>query len=161
MFLNPTERARNVIGLARWEGQRLGSDAVGTEHLLLAILQEGGGIAARLRDLLHVEPNRIREGIQKLKPTQSKRPVAGEPLPFSPRSRHVLEMAGETAEKLGHREIGIGHLFLGLLLEEDGLGARILVNLGLDLKAARKMVLEALSPRMSSGPGGPAPGGRA
>ncbi|HEY3227256.1 MAG TPA: Clp protease N-terminal domain-containing protein [Planctomycetota bacterium] len=155
MFLNPTERARNVIALARWEGQRLGSDAVGTEHLLLAILQEGGGIAARLRDLLHVEPNRIREGIQKLKPVSLKRAAPGESLPFSARSRHVMELAGEAAEKLGHREIGIGHLFLGLLQEEAGLAARILVNLGLDLKAARKMVLEALSPKMS----GPPPAG--
>jgi len=145
MFLNPTERARNVIALARWEGQRLGSDAVGTEHLLLAILQEGGGIAARLRDLLHVDTNRIREGVQKLKPAPAKRAAGSEPIPFSPRVRHVMELAGETAERLGHREIGIGHLFLGLLLEEDGLGAKILVNLGLDLKAGRKMVLEALT----------------
>lgn len=155
MVLTPTERARNVIALARWEGQRLGSDAVGTEHLLLAILQEGGGIASRLRDLLHVDTNRIREGVQKLKPPPSKRRAPGELLPFSPRVQHVMELAGESAERLGHREIGIGHLFLGLLLEEDGLGAKILVNLGLDLKAARKMVLEALSPRMSGPPPGP------
>ena len=140
-----SDRARDVIELARREAAELRHDHVGTEHVLLGILREGGGIATKLIDLLHLKVNQIRKGVAMLNPASTQAWVSENQLPYSPRLRKALEFAQETARGLGHEGVGIGHLFLGLVQDEEAKAALLLINLGLDLKDTRRMMLEALA----------------
>ena len=113
MFEKFTERARKVMSLARQEAQRLNSEFIGTEHILLGIIQEGGGVAAKVLKNLNVDLKRIRQEIEKLiTPSTSPTVTLGQ-LPFSPRAKRVIELAGEAASSLGHDVIGTEHLLLG------------------------------------------------
>ena len=133
MFEKFTERARKVMSLARQEAQRLNSEFIGTEHILLGIIQEGGGVAAKVLKNLNVDLKRIRQEIEKLiTPSTSPTVTLGQ-LPFSPRAKRVIELAGEAASSLGHDVIGTEHLLLGLLKENEGIAAQVLTNLGLKL----------------------------
>ena len=144
MFEKFTERARKVMSLARQEAQRLNSEFIGTEHILLGIIQEGGGVAAKVLKNLNVDLKRIRTEIEKLiTPSTSPTVTLGQ-LPFSPRAKRVIELAGEAASQLGHDVIGTEHLLLGLLKENEGIAAQVLTNLGLKLDEVRDMVLEVL-----------------
>src|SRR5579862_598647 len=144
MFEKITERARKVMSLARQEAQRLNSEFIGTEHILLGIIQEGGGVAAKVLKNLTVDLKRIRQEIEKLiTPSTSPTVTLGQ-LPFSPRAKRVIELAGEAASQLGHDVIGTEHLLLGLLKENEGIAAQVLTNLGLKLDEVRDMVLEVL-----------------
>jgi ATP-dependent Clp protease ATP-binding subunit ClpC len=144
MFEKFTERARKVMSLARQEAQRLNSEFIGTEHILLGIIQEGGGVAAKVLKNLNVDLKRIRQEIEKLiTPSTSPTVTLGQ-LPFSPRAKRVIELAGEAASGLGHDVIGTEHLLLGLLKENEGIAAQVLTNLGLKLDEVRDMVLEVL-----------------
>ncbi|HEX7898744.1 MAG TPA: ATP-dependent Clp protease ATP-binding subunit [Planctomycetota bacterium] len=144
MFEKFTERARKVMSLARQEAQRLNSEFIGTEHILLGIIQEGGGVAAKVLKNLNVDLKRIRQEIEKLiTPSTSPTVTLGQ-LPFSPRAKRVIELAGEAASSLGHDVIGTEHLLLGLLKENEGIAAQVLTNLGLKLDEVRDMVLEVL-----------------
>ena len=144
MFEKFTERARKVMSLARQEAQRLNSEFIGTEHILLGIIQEGGGVAAKVLKNLNVDLKRIRQEIEKLiTPSTSPTVTLGQ-LPFSPRAKRVIELAGEAASQLGHDVIGTEHLLLGLLKENEGIAAQVLTNLGLKLDEVRDMVLEVL-----------------
>jgi ATP-dependent Clp protease ATP-binding subunit ClpC len=144
MFEKFTERARKVMSLARQEAQRLNSEFIGTEHILLGIIQEGGGVAAKVLKNLNVDLKRIRQEIEKLiTPSASPTVTLGQ-LPFSPRAKRVIELAGEAASQLGHDVIGTEHLLLGLLKENEGIAAQVLTNLGLKLDEVRDMVLEVL-----------------
>ncbi|HYE98829.1 MAG TPA: Clp protease N-terminal domain-containing protein, partial [Planctomycetota bacterium] len=144
MFEKFTERARKVMSLARQEAQRLNSEFIGTEHILLGIIQEGGGVAAKVLKNLNVDLKRIRQEIEKLiTPSTSPTVTLGQ-LPFSPRAKRVIELAGEAASSLGHDVIGTEHLLLGLLKENEGIAAQVLTNLGLKLDEVRNMVLEVL-----------------
>jgi ATP-dependent Clp protease ATP-binding subunit ClpC len=144
-MISLTDRARDVIEIARREAAELRHDRVGTEHVLLAILREGGGIAARLTERLQLKVNQIRKGVAMLNPAASTSYVSQTQLPFSDQLRGALKLAEDTARNLGHEGIGIGHLFLGLLEDEQGKSALLLLNLGLDLKEARREMLEKLS----------------
>ncbi len=144
MFEKFTERARKVMSLARQEAQRLNSEFIGTEHVLLGIIQEGGGVAAKVLKNLSVDLKRIRQEIEKLiTPSASPTVTLGQ-LPFSPRAKRVIELSGEAASQLGHDVIGTEHLLLGLLKENEGIAAQVLTNLGLKLDDVRDMVLEVL-----------------
>src|SRR3972149_5198347 len=144
MFEKFTERARKVMSLARTEAQRLNSEFIGTEHILLGIIQEGGGVAAKVLKNLNVDLKRIRQEIEKLiTPSTSPTVTLGQ-LPFSPRAKRVIELAGEAASSLGHDVIGTEHLLLGLLKENERNAAQVLTNLGLKLDEVRDMVLEVL-----------------
>ncbi len=144
MFEKFTERARKVMSLARQEAQRLNSEFIGTEHILLGIIQEGGGVAAKVLKNLNVDLRRIRQEIEKLiTPSTSPTVTLGQ-LPFSPRAKRVIELAGDAASHLGHDVIGTEHLLLGLLKENEGIAAQVLTNLGLKLDEVRDMVLEVL-----------------
>lgn len=146
MFEKFSERARKVMSLARQEAQRLNSECIGTEHILLGIIQEGGGVAATVLKNLNVDLKRIRQEVDELvKPSTGPITTLGQ-LPYSPRAKNVIELAGNEASQLGHDVIGTEHLLLGLLKENEGIAAQVLTNLGLKLAKVRDMVLEVLGP---------------
>ena len=144
MFEKFTDRARKVLRLARQEAQRLHSEFIETEHILLGIALEGGGVAAKVLLNLNVDPKRIRQEIEKyVTPADPPAMMIGE-YPFSPRAKRSIELAGEAAASLGHDVIGTEHVLMGLLKETEGIGARVLLGLGLNPKEVRDMVLEVL-----------------
>jgi len=145
MTVRLTDRAKDVIDLARREAAELRHDHVGTEHVLLGILREGGGIAAKLSDLLHLKVNQIRKGVAMLNPTSQQSWISQSQLPYSPRLRKALASAEETARSSGQEGVGIGRLFVALIEDEEAKAALLLINLGLNLKEARREILEALS----------------
>ena len=145
MFEKFTVRARKVVSLARQEAQRLNSEYIGTEHILLGIIQEGGGVAAKVLKSLNVDLKRIRQEIEKLiTPSTSPAVTLGQ-LPFSPRAGHVIELSGAAAAELRTDVIGTEHMLLGLMQESEGIGAQVLLRLGLKLGEVREMVREVLA----------------
>jgi ATP-dependent Clp protease ATP-binding subunit ClpC len=159
MFDRFTDRARKVMGLAKAEAQRLNHEYIGTEHVLLGLVQEGSGVAANVLKNMNIDLKRIRTEIEKI--------VKGSPtlvtqgnLPFTPRAKKVLELAVEEASNLGHNYIGTEHLLLGLIKENEGIAARVLLNLGVKLEDVRDEILEFLGadPR-NAGDGGSSGGG--
>ncbi|HKS16554.1 MAG TPA: Clp protease N-terminal domain-containing protein, partial [Planctomycetota bacterium] len=144
MFEKFTERARRVMGLSRQEAQRLGSEFIGTEHMLLGILQEGEGIAAKVLKNLEADYKRVRQQIEILVPRPGSSNCDLGQLPFSPRSRKAIELAAEASLELGHEVIGTEHLLIGIVGESEGFAAQVLANLGLRLDDVRRMVLEVL-----------------
>ncbi|MSR46771.1 MAG: ATP-dependent Clp protease ATP-binding subunit [Planctomycetes bacterium] len=152
MFDRFTDRARKVMGLAKAEAQRLNHEYIGTEHILLGLVQEGSGVAANVLKNMNIDLKRIRAEIEKI--------VKGSPtlvtqgnLPFTPRAKKVLELAVEEASNLGHNYIGTEHLLLGLIKENEGIAARVLLNLGVKLEEVRDEILEFLGadPRNAQG----------
>ena len=147
-----TERAKKVLGLARREAQDMNHDYIGTEHLLLGLIREGGGVAANVLRNLGVDIERIREEVGRYMQPGPSMKVMGK-LPFTPRVKKVLELSLEEAIELGHNYIGTEHLLLGLIRENDGVAAHVLLDLGLRLEEVRDAVLELLgSPPPSSEP---------
>src|SRR5436190_1523190 len=144
MIESLTERARKVMRLARQEAQRLDSEYIGTEHLLLGIVHEGGGVAAKVLRNLNVDLPGLRNEIKKRMGPPA---PSGEAfvLDFSPRCKRSIELAAESASHLGHREVGTEHLLLGLLREREGVAANSLSALGLKLDEVRDLVLEVLA----------------
>ncbi len=143
MFDRFTERARKVMGLARQEAQRFGHDYIGTEHVLLGLVQEGSGVAASVLKNLDVDMKKIRIEVEKLVKSGTNTVTMGQ-LPFTPRAKKVLELALEEAQSLGHNYIGTEHLLLGLIRESEGIAAQVLLNLGVKLEEVREEVLELL-----------------
>ncbi len=143
MFDRFTDRARKVMALARKEAQRFNHDFIGTEHILLGLIQEGSGVAANVLKNLGVEIGKIRSEIEKNVQSGPSMVTMGQ-LPFTPRAKKVLELSMEEANELGHNYIGTEHLLLGLLRENDGVAAQVLLDLGLKLEEVRNEVLELL-----------------
>ena len=143
MFERFTERARKVMSLARQEAQRLNHEYIGTEHILLGLVQEGSGVAANVLKNMDVELKKIRIEVEKMVQAGSNTIQMGQ-LPFTPRAKKVLELALEEANNLGHNYIGTEHLLLGLLRENESVAAQGLINLGLKLEDVREEVLEFL-----------------
>lgn len=144
MFEKFTERARKVMQIARQEAQRLNAEYIGTEHILLGIIQEGGGVAAKVLRNLNIDMKRIRQEVEKMISSQGQNVLQIGQLPFSPRAKRVIELAGEAAAKLGHDVIGTEHLLIGLIREQEGIAAQVLTNLGLKVEDVQDMVLEVL-----------------
>ena len=144
MFAKFTEDAENVMSLAREEAQRLKCDFIGTEHILVGIIEQGSGAAAKLLIDLNVNLNRTREEIARLvMPAQSPPQPLGE-IPFSPRVKRTIELALEAAIRFGCEVIDTEHLLLALLKDNEGVAAKVLTNLGLTLQEVRDLVLEVL-----------------
>ena len=143
MFDRFTDRARRVMALARKEAQRFNHDFIGTEHVLLGLIQEGSGVAANVLKNLGVETEKIRREIEKNVQSGPSMVTMGQ-LPFTPRAKKVLELSLEEAQELGHNYIGTEHLLLGLIRENDGIAAQVLLDLNLKLEDVREAVLELL-----------------
>ncbi len=158
MFDRFTERARKVMSLARQEAQRFNHDYIGTEHILLGLVQEGSGVAAQVLKNLDVELRKIRIEVEKIVKNGTNMVTMGQ-LPFTPRAKKVLELALEEAQNLGHNYIGTEHLLLGLIRENEGIAAQVLLNLGTKLEDVREEVLELLGADQSEGGGTPGQGG--
>ena len=152
MFDKFTDRARKVMGWARQEAIRCGHDYIGTEHILLGILREGNSVAATVLKNLGIELKKIRFEVEKLTESTGGATTVSQQLPYTPRAKKVLEMALEEAKNLSHNYIGTEHLLLGLLRENDGIAAQVLLNLGLKLDEVREEVLGMVSGEHSGGP---------
>ncbi|MDP6118245.1 MAG: ATP-dependent Clp protease ATP-binding subunit [Planctomycetota bacterium] len=144
MFDRMTDRARKVMELARQEAQRLNHEYIGTEHILLGLIKEGSGVAASVLNNLDINLKQIRLEVEKMVPPGSNMATIGQKLPYTPRAKKVLELAFEEARNLGHNYIGTEHLLLGLLRENDGVAAQVLLNLAMKLEDVREEVLSFL-----------------
>ncbi|MEE9269344.1 MAG: ATP-dependent Clp protease ATP-binding subunit [Candidatus Krumholzibacteria bacterium] len=140
-----TDRVRRVIYYARDEASRLQHDYIGTEHLLLGIVREGEGIAAKVLSKLDLDFEQIQQAVESMVKSSGGTLTIGE-IPFTPRAKRVLELAIEEARLLGHNYVGTEHLLLGLIREGEGVAAQVLAELGVDRKRVREEVLKLLGP---------------
>ena len=152
MFERFTEKAIKVIMLAQEEARRLGHNFVGTEQILLGLIGEGTGVAAKVLKSLGINLKDSRIEVEKIIGRGSGF-VAVE-IPFTPRAKRVLELSLEEARQLGHNYIGTEHLLLGLIREGEGVAARVLENLGIDLTKVRTQVIRMLGETAEVGTGG-------
>lgn len=143
MFERFTDRARRVVVLAQDEARRLNQNYIGTEHLLLGLIHEGDGIAARALETMGISLEAVRAQVIEII-GEGEQPTTGH-IPFTPRARKVLEFSMREALQLGHNYIGTEHILLGLLREGDGVAAQVLIKLGADLNNVRQTVIELLS----------------
>jgi ATP-dependent Clp protease ATP-binding subunit ClpC len=150
MFDRFTDRARKVMGLARQEAQRLNHEYIGTEHILLGLVQEGSGVAANVLKNLDIDLRKVREEVERLVKTGPSMVTMGQ-LPFTPRAKKVLELALEEASNLGHNYIGTEHILLGLIKEQDGKAAKVLQNLSVQLDTVRNEILDFLGAELPQG----------
>jgi ATP-dependent Clp protease ATP-binding subunit ClpC len=142
MFGRFTERAQRVFMLAQEEARRLRHPAVGTEHLLLGLLHEGDGIAARALQSLGLDLNKVRDEVERIVAPGDSR--VGDELGLTPRAKKVLELAQEEGRRQGVSYVGTEHLLLGLIREGEGVAARVLINQGLTMDSVRRQVLMLL-----------------
>jgi len=152
MFERFTEKAIKVIMLAQEEARRLGHNFVGTEQILLGLIGEGTGVAAKVLKSMGVNLKDARVEVEKIIGRGSGF-VAVE-IPFTPRAKRVLELSLEEARQLGHNYIGTEHLLLGLIREGEGVAARVLENLGVDLAKVRTQVIRMLGETAEVAAGG-------
>jgi ATP-dependent Clp protease ATP-binding subunit ClpC len=143
MFERFTDRARRVVVLAAEEARGLNHDHIGTEHLLLGLIDEGNGIAARTLASLGISPDAVRERLQPGLQT-GRQPLSGH-IPFSNPAKKALDLSLSESLQMGHDYIGTEHLLLGLLAERDGLASRVLVELGADHGRVRDEVVRLLA----------------
>ncbi len=139
-----TERARKVLSLANEEACRYHHDGVGPEHVLLAIMSEGEGVAARALNELQVQPSQVRAQIEALHPA-GEQPVGDGQIGMTSQGKGSIELAVQEARSLGHHYIGTEHLLLGLLREEESLASQILLKSGVTLDKARELVKQLLA----------------
>ena len=143
MFKRFTERARRVIILAREEAERHHHEYLGTEHILLGMLKDGGGIAITVLQKAGLSIDQIRMEIERHLPRNANALIVGE-IPFTPKAKKVLEYGVEEARLMGHNYIGTEHLLLGLLKEKEGIAAKVLNALGIRLVETREKILNLL-----------------
>jgi ATP-dependent Clp protease ATP-binding subunit ClpA len=143
MFERFTDRARRVVVLAQEEARLLNHNYIGTEHILLGLVHEGQGVAAKAVESLGISLGAIRRQVEEII-GQGQSPPTGH-IPFTPRAKKVLELSLREALQLGHNYIGTEHILLGLIREGDGVGAQVLEKLGADLDRAREAVITLLS----------------
>ncbi len=144
-----TDRARKVLTLAQDEAQRFNHNYIGTEHLLLGLVREGEGVAARVLENMNVELPKVRTAVEFII-GRGDRPVVGE-VGLTPRAKRVIELAIDEARRLGHNYIGTEHLLLGLVREGEGIAAGVLESLGVNLDKVRHEVIRVLSQSSASG----------
>jgi ATP-dependent Clp protease ATP-binding subunit ClpA len=142
MFERFTDRTRRVVVLAQEEARMLDHNYIGTEHILLGLLREGDGYAARTLESLGISLDAVRQHVQEIIGRGQQAPSGH--IPFTPRAKKVLELSLRESLKLGHGYIGTEHILLGLLREGDGVAAQVLVTLGADLNRVRLQVLQLL-----------------
>ena len=171
MYERFTDRARKVMQLANQEAQRFNHEYIGTEHVLLGLVKEGSGVAANVLKNLDVDLRKIRLEVERIvQPGAGGDQVVMGRLPHTPRAKKVIEYSIEEARNLNHNYVGTEHLLLGLLREQEGVAAQVLMNLGLKLEDVREEVLNLLGhnpmanenePGGTGGGGGGASGGGA
>jgi ATP-dependent Clp protease ATP-binding subunit ClpA len=152
MFERFTDRARRVVVLAQEEARLLNHNYIGTEHILLGLIQEADGIAAKTLFQLGISAEAVRSRVEAIIGEGGGAPSGH--IPFTPRSKKVLELSLREALTLGHNYIGTEHILLGLIREGEGVGAQVLVNLGADLSRVRHAVIQQLSGFRGRPPGG-------
>jgi energy-coupling factor transporter ATP-binding protein EcfA2 len=150
MYERFTDRARKVLQLANQESQRFNHEYVGTEHVLLGMIKEGSGVAANVLRNLDVDLRKIRNEVEKLVLPGPEVVTMGR-LPQTPRAKKLIEYAIEEARNLSHNYVGTDHLLLGLLREQEGTAAQVLINLNLKLEEVREEVLNLLGHGMDAG----------
>jgi ATP-dependent Clp protease ATP-binding subunit ClpC len=143
MYERFTDRARKVMQLANQEAQRFNHEYIGTEHILLGLVKEGSGVAANVLKNLDVDLRKIRLEVEKLVQSGPEMVTMGK-LPQTPRAKKVIEYSMEEARNLNHNYVGTEHILLGLLREQEGVAAQVLMNLGLKLEDVREEVLNLL-----------------
>jgi len=143
MYERFTDRARKVMQLANQEAQRFNHEYIGTEHVLLGLIKEGSGVAANVLKNLDVDLRKIRLEVEKLVQSGPDMVTMGK-LPQTPRAKKVIEYSMEEARNLNHNYVGTEHILLGLLREQEGVAAQVLMNLGLKLDEVREEVLNLL-----------------
>src|SRR5487761_1282721 len=153
MYERFTDRARKVMQLANQEAQRFNHEYIGTEHVLLGLIKEGSGVAANVLKNLDVDLRKIRLEVEKLVQSGPDMVTMGK-LPQTPRAKKVIEYSMEEARNLNHNYVGTEHILLGLLREQEGVAAQVLMNLGLKLEEVREEVLNLLGHGMEGGEGG-------
>lgn len=141
MFGRFTERAQKVLSLAQEEAVRLGHNNIGTEHILLGLIREGEGIAAKALIALGLGLEKIQDEVEALIGRGQEQPTN---IAYTPRAKKVIELSMDEARKLGHTYVGTEHILLGLIREGEGVAARVLNNLGVSLNKARQQVLQLL-----------------
>jgi ATP-dependent Clp protease ATP-binding subunit ClpA len=142
MFERFTDRARRVVVLAQEEARELGHNYIGTEHILLGLIRERDGIAARALEALGIRLDAVRREVREIIGTGPGLPSGH--IPFTPRAKKVLELSLREAQQLGHSYIGTEHILLGLIREGEGVAAQVLVRLGADLNRVRQQVIQIL-----------------
>jgi ATP-dependent Clp protease ATP-binding subunit ClpA len=142
MFERFTDRARRVVVLAQEEARMLNHDWIGTEHILLGLLHEGEGVAARALESPGISLDAVRAQVEEII-GQGQQAPSGH-IPFTPRAKKVLELSRREMSQLGHNYIGTEHILLGLIREGDGVAAQVLVTLGADLNRVRQQVIQLL-----------------
>jgi len=143
MFERFTDRARRVVVLAQEEARMLNHNYIGTEHILLGLIHEGEGVAAKSLESLGVSLESVRSQVEEII-GQGQQAPSGH-IPFTPRAKKVLELSLREALQLGHNYIGTEHILLGLIREGEGVAAQVLVKLGADLNRVRQQVIQLLS----------------
>src|SRR5437764_2571193 len=143
MFERFTDRARRVVVLAQEEARMLNHNYIGTEHILLGLIHEGEGVAAKALESLGISLEGVRQQVEEIV-GQGQQAPSGH-IPFTPRAKKVLELSLREALQLGHNYIGTDHILLGLIREGEGVAAQVLVKLGADLNRVRQQVIQLLS----------------
>ena len=159
MFERFTDRARRVVVLAQEEARMLNHNYIGTEHILLGLIHEGEGVAAKALESLGISLEAVRSQVEEII-GQGQQAPSGH-IPFTPRAKKVLELSLREALQLGHNYIGTEHILLGLIREGEGVAAQVLVKLGADLNRVRQQVIQLLSGyqgKETASAGGPAEG---
>src|SRR5881628_3632828 len=159
MFERFTDRARRVVVLAQEEARMLNHNYIGTEHILLGLIHEGEGVAAKALESMNISLEAVREQVQEIIGQGQQAPTGH--IPFTPRAKKVLELSLREALQLGHNYIGTEHILLGLIREGEGVAAQVLVKLGADLSRVRQQVIQLLSGYAGGGkePAGATSGG--
>src|ERR1041385_1773988 len=153
MYERFTDRARKVMQLANQEAQRFNHEYIGTEHILLGLVKEGSGVGANVLKNLGVDLNKARSEVSKLVKAGAPDRDPTVKLAQTPRAKKVIEFSIEEARGLNHNYVGTEHLLLGLLREQEGVAAQVLMNLGLKLEDVREEVLNLLGHNMESSEG--------
>lgn len=165
MFERFTDRARRVVVLAQEEARMLNHNYIGTEHILLGLIHEGEGVAAKALESMGISLEAVRQQVQEIIGEGPQAPTGH--IPFTPRAKKVLELSLREALQLGHNYIGTEHILLGLIREGDGVAAQVLTKLGADLGRVRQQVIQLLSgyqgkePIAAGGPNEGTPSGSA
>ncbi|MGH2712271.1 MAG: Clp protease N-terminal domain-containing protein, partial [Actinomycetota bacterium] len=143
MFERFTDRARRVVVLAQEEARMLNHNYIGTEHILLGLIHEGEGVAAKALESLGISLEAVRSQVEEIIGQGQSAPTGH--IPFTPRAKKVLELSLREALQLGHNYIGTEHILLGLIREGEGVAAQVLQKLGADLNRVRQQVIQLLS----------------
>src|SRR6202167_6275757 len=154
---NFTARAQQVLALARKEADRFHHNYVGAEHILLGLIKLGQGVAVSVLQKMGLDLETVRAAVEKQVGTGQEAKAQGS-IPYTPRVKKVLALAGKEAKALNHSYVGTEHILLGLLREGEGVAARVLKNLDVDIERCRNEILKELDPNFTPTEGAPEEG---